>query len=103
MAQRLVVSDRAQREIGEAYEWYEERLPGLGTQFLKLANAQQTVHRPREGGDPATVRRTTLDSRLRGNDECVQYLFRIEGRDHVDSRGRAYVAKPSPLAPAIER
>jgi toxin ParE1/3/4 len=43
MAQRLVVSDRAQREIGEAYEWYEERLPGLGTQFLNVLDAQFAV------------------------------------------------------------
>jgi plasmid stabilization system protein ParE len=43
MAQRLVVSDRAQREIGEAYEWYEERLPGLGTHFLNVLDAQFLV------------------------------------------------------------
>lgn len=30
MAYRLTVSDRAVREIGEAYEWYEEQVPGLG-------------------------------------------------------------------------
>ena len=34
MAHRLVISDRAVREIGEAYDWYEEQLPGLGAEFL---------------------------------------------------------------------
>jgi hypothetical protein len=29
MAYRLTVSDRAIREIGEAYEWYEEHRVGL--------------------------------------------------------------------------
>jgi len=40
MAQRLVISDRALREIGEAYEWYEERLPSLGAEFLRTLDAQ---------------------------------------------------------------
>ena len=34
MAYRLKLSRRAILEIGEAYEWYEEQLPGLGMQFL---------------------------------------------------------------------
>jgi plasmid stabilization system protein ParE len=40
MAYRLVVSQRAEREIGEAYEWYEEQFPGLGAQFLESLEAQ---------------------------------------------------------------
>ncbi len=34
MAYRLRVSDRAIQEIGEAYEWYEEQLHGLGVEFI---------------------------------------------------------------------
>jgi len=34
MAYRLRISDRAVREIGEAYEWYEEQLHGLGAEFI---------------------------------------------------------------------
>lgn len=40
MAHRLTVSDRAVREIGEAYEWYEEQVPGLGTEFVEDLEAQ---------------------------------------------------------------
>lgn len=40
MALRLVVSDRAAREIGEAFEWYEEQLPGMGAQFVQMLDAQ---------------------------------------------------------------
>lgn len=40
MAQRLIVTDRARHEIGEAYHWYEEQLPGLGTEFLRALDAQ---------------------------------------------------------------
>lgn len=43
MAHRLTVSDRAVREIGEAYEWYEEQIPGLGIEFLEALDAQFKV------------------------------------------------------------
>src|SRR5256885_17202101 len=39
MAYRLKVSARAVREIGEAYEWYEEQLHGLGA--LKRASLRR--------------------------------------------------------------
>lgn len=39
MAYRLSVSRRAMREIGEAYDWYQERLPGLGNDFLEALDA----------------------------------------------------------------
>jgi len=40
MASRLKVSARAVREIGEAYEWYEEQLHGLGAEFLDALDTQ---------------------------------------------------------------
>jgi len=40
MAHRLVVSDRAAREIGEAFDWYEDQLPGTGAQFVQMLDAQ---------------------------------------------------------------
>lgn len=40
MAYRLTVSDRAVREIGEAYEWYEEQLHGLGVEFIDALDTQ---------------------------------------------------------------
>jgi toxin ParE1/3/4 len=43
MAYRLKVSARAVREIGEAYEWYEEQLQGLGAEFLNALDTQLRV------------------------------------------------------------
>jgi toxin ParE1/3/4 len=43
MAYRLRVSARAVREIGEAYEWYEEQLQGLGAEFIDALDAQIRV------------------------------------------------------------
>lgn len=40
MAYRLTVSKRAVREIGEAYEWYEGQVPGLGDEFIETLEAQ---------------------------------------------------------------
>ena len=40
MARRLIIAARAQREIGEAYTWYEEQLPGLGARFLEALDTQ---------------------------------------------------------------
>jgi plasmid stabilization system protein ParE len=40
MAHRLIVSRRAEREAGEAFEWYEEQLLGLGPEFLEALDAQ---------------------------------------------------------------
>lgn len=33
MAYRLKFSGRAAREIGEAFDWYEEQSKGLGSEF----------------------------------------------------------------------
>ncbi|HVR07512.1 MAG TPA: type II toxin-antitoxin system RelE/ParE family toxin [Thermoanaerobaculia bacterium] len=40
MAQRLIVTRRAEREAGEAFQWYEEQLPGLGSDFLAALDEQ---------------------------------------------------------------
>lgn len=40
MAHRVTVSTRAVREIGEAYEWYEEQVPGLGKELIEALEAQ---------------------------------------------------------------
>ena len=40
MAYRLTVSARAAGEIGEAYEWYEGQLAGLGAGFLEALDVQ---------------------------------------------------------------
>ncbi len=40
MAYRLRVSHRAVQEIGDAYEWYEEQLYGLGVEFIDALDVQ---------------------------------------------------------------
>lgn len=40
MAHRLSVSDRAIFEIGEAYDWYEKQVSGLGHDFLEDLQAK---------------------------------------------------------------
>ena len=40
MARRLIVSRRAAREVGQAFEWYEDQIPGLGYQFLAALDSQ---------------------------------------------------------------
>lgn len=40
MAYRLKFSIRALREIGEAQEWYESQVPGLGDEFIAAMELQ---------------------------------------------------------------
>ena len=40
MANRLILSARATREIGEAYEWYRAQSPRLAEEFLVALDAQ---------------------------------------------------------------
>jgi plasmid stabilization system protein ParE len=34
MSQLVITEDNAERDIAEAYDWYERRRPGLGEDFL---------------------------------------------------------------------
>jgi plasmid stabilization system protein ParE len=43
MAYRLTLSAWAIREIGEAYEWYEEQVPGLGHDLIETLDALYEV------------------------------------------------------------
>lgn len=46
MAYQVTVSERATREIGEAFEWYQEQQPGLGVEFLEALDVQfQSISR----------------------------------------------------------
>jgi plasmid stabilization system protein ParE len=40
MARRLFISAQAQREISEAYTWYQQQLPGLGGRFFEALDDQ---------------------------------------------------------------
>jgi len=39
MTYQIIVRPEAQREIQEAFDWYEERGEGLGAEFLRAADA----------------------------------------------------------------
>lgn len=39
MAAELVLAPEAEQDVGEAYDWYEKRRPGLGEEFLGCVEA----------------------------------------------------------------
>lgn len=39
MTYNVIVRPEAEREIQEAFDWYEERSEGLGAEFLRAADA----------------------------------------------------------------
>lgn len=39
MARTLLVSSRANTDIVSAFQWYEQRAPGLGTDFVRRVDA----------------------------------------------------------------
>lgn len=46
MTFELIISPEAEAEMGEAFDWYEEQLPGLGSDFLLNVDAAlQTILR----------------------------------------------------------
>lgn len=39
MTRKVIVRPEAEREIQDAFDWYEERSEGLGAEFLRAADA----------------------------------------------------------------
>jgi plasmid stabilization system protein ParE len=39
MSRRLIVRPEAEVELTEAFDWYEDRVPGLGSEFLLCVDA----------------------------------------------------------------
>ena len=39
MTRRVIVRPEAEREIQDAFDWYEDRSEGLGAEFLRAADA----------------------------------------------------------------
>ena len=39
MSRRLIVRPEAEAEMAEAFDWYEDRVPGLGSEFLLCVDA----------------------------------------------------------------
>jgi plasmid stabilization system protein ParE len=48
MAARLVIAPEAEQDVSDAYDWYEQRRPGLGEEFLSCVDAciQQICRSP---------------------------------------------------------
>lgn len=34
MSQKIILRQEAERDVSEAFAWYEEQMPGLGSEFL---------------------------------------------------------------------
>ena len=46
VSRRLIVRPEAETELAEAFRWYEERVPGLGAEFLLCVDAaMQAIQR----------------------------------------------------------
>ena len=39
MSRRLIIRPEAETEMAEAFDWYEDRVPGLGSDFLLSVDA----------------------------------------------------------------
>jgi plasmid stabilization system protein ParE len=39
MSREIILRPEAETELAEAFEWYEERVPGLGSEFLLAVDA----------------------------------------------------------------
>ena len=39
MSRRLIVRPEAEAEMTDAFDWYEDRVPGLGSEFLLCVDA----------------------------------------------------------------
>ena len=39
MSRRLIVRPEAESEMADAFDWYEDRVPGLGSEFLLCVDA----------------------------------------------------------------
>lgn len=50
MSRRLIVRPEAEAELADAFGWYEEQVPGLGSEFLLCVDAvmQAALRNPRQ-------------------------------------------------------
>jgi plasmid stabilization system protein ParE len=83
MSRRLIVRPEAEAEMADAFDWYEARVPGLGSEFLLcvdsvfntiLRNPQQFPHIHRMVRR-ALVRRFPYEVFFVEDDERVVVLF----------------------------
>ncbi|KAF0221672.1 MAG: hypothetical protein FD174_3 [Geobacteraceae bacterium] len=76
MKRELIIRPEAEAELAEAFEWYEERVQGLGSEFLISVDA--TVHAiTRKPQQFAKVHKTVRRALLRRFPYAVFFL--VEG------------------------
>lgn len=53
MSRRLIVRPEAEEEMAEAFDWYEDQVPGLGSDFILCLDAIfcAILRSPRHWGD----------------------------------------------------
>jgi len=39
MSRELIIRPEAESELAEAFEWYETRIPGLGSEFIRVVDS----------------------------------------------------------------
>ena len=79
---RLILRPEAEAEIADAFDWYEERVPGLGGEFLLCVDAvfnsilRNPLHFPRvhRTARRAITRRFPYEIFFVEDDECVVVL-----------------------------
>lgn len=75
MAYRLLVRPEAEADINIAYLWYEEQVPGLGSEFLRCVDACfATIHR--NSALYPTVHKQIRRALLRRFPYCAFYVVR---------------------------
>lgn len=52
MSGKLVIRPQAEAEMAEAYDWYEARVPGLGSEFLLAVDAGEPGNTQTDAGNP---------------------------------------------------
>ncbi len=100
MRPRFLVEPEAEAELHEAFAWYEGRVPGLGSEFMRAVRAAFSAIRrnpeqfPRVRNEIRRAACSTLS--LRG-------LLRSGARTDSSHRGGPYPSASSPLAFASVR
>jgi plasmid stabilization system protein ParE len=92
---RLVVRDAAEQDISEAARWYEERSPGLGSEFLRAVDVTlaEIARMPERGRPRQGAARTPAPLPLRR-------VLRRDPRPRQRARLHERAARPKAMAGA---
>lgn len=66
MSLRLVIRPEAEEEMADAFDWYEKRVPGLGSEFLLCVDAtfNSILRRPQQYPQVHRIVRRALTRRF---------------------------------------